>query len=254
MPYLGFSGSGGLLESLRKMPKGLRGGSAFPASGQGVMMAIAALSTAGFSQYVASTSNVTKSQQAWQSLQQSLASGNLTAAQSAFNTYQQLNQSSSTASGSSSSSSSQLSTDMTALGGAIGSGDLSTAQSAIAKVQNDLKTTPSQAVTNAESAVAQTVQWVDDLLSVSDSSSSSSAPANPTTAILDSAYGLNPSSTTTDPTFALLESKYDAGSESTGSTGSASSVSSTGSSGSDQSSSIASSGNAGSGASVNVYA
>ena len=49
-------------------------------------MTVAALSTAGFSQYIAASSNVTGSQKAWQSLEQSLAQGNLTAAQSAFNT------------------------------------------------------------------------------------------------------------------------------------------------------------------------
>jgi hypothetical protein len=205
------------------------------------MMAIAALSTAGFSQYIAASSSVSASQQAWLSLQQSLASGNLTAAESAFDTYNQLNQNltnaSVTSSLSSSSSGSQLSTDMTALGSAIGSGDLSTAQQAFATVQSDLKTTPSQAATNAESAVAQTVQWVDDLLSLSDANSSSSPPADPATAILDSAYGLNSSSNSTDPTTALLESKY--GAVSTGSS---------------TSSSVASTGNAGSGTSVNVYA
>jgi hypothetical protein len=89
-------------------------------------MSVAALSTAGFSQYVAASSNVSASQQAFQSLQQSLASGNLTAAQSAFNTYQQLNQNPSAAS-STSSSTSQLSTDLTALGSAISSGNLTTA-------------------------------------------------------------------------------------------------------------------------------
>jgi hypothetical protein len=56
------------------------------------MMAIAALSNAGFSQFVAASSNVSASQQALQTLQQSLAAGNLSAAQTAFNTYQSLNQ------------------------------------------------------------------------------------------------------------------------------------------------------------------
>ncbi|MGD0903280.1 MAG: hypothetical protein ABR924_10110 [Terracidiphilus sp.] len=217
-------------------------------------MAVAALSTAGFSQYIAASSNLSASQQAWQSLEQSLALGNLTAAQSAFNTYNQLNQSSSTASGSGSSSSSQLATDMTALGSAIGSGDLSTAQSAFATVQNDLKTTPSQAMANAESAVAQTVQWVDDLLSLSDSSNSSSTPTDPATAILDSAYGMNPSSNTTDPTVALLESKYGDGNGSTGSASSSGASASASSGDSGSAPSVVSAGNAGSAASVNVYA
>jgi len=213
-------------------------------------MSIAALSTAGFSQYISASSNVSASQQAMQTLQQSLASGNLAAAQSAFNTYQQLNQSPSTASGSTSSSSagtpSQLSTDMTALGSAIGSGDLSTAQSAFATVQSDLKATPSQAITNAESAVAQSVQWVEDLLTLSSSNNSSTTPADPTTSMLDSAYGINPSSTATNPTTAMLESQYGDGASATSANSSGSSASSTATS--------ATTGNIGSGASVNVYA
>ena len=215
------------------------------------LMTIAALSTAGFAQYVAASSNVSASQQAWQSLQQSLASGNLSAAQAAFNRYSQLNQSLSTASGSTSSSSSQLSTDMKALGSAIGSGDLSTAQSAFATVQNDLKSTPSQAVTNAESAVNQTVQWVDDLLNLSSSNSVPAAPVDPTTAILNSAYGLNSSSNSTDPTTSILNSAY--GDSTTGS-----STGTTQGSNPDAASTNAytpaNSGNTGSGASVNVYA
>jgi hypothetical protein len=143
---------------------------------------------------------------------------------------------------------------MTALGSAIGSGDLSTAQSAFATVQNDLKTTPSQAVANAESAVAQTVQWVDDLLNLSGSSSSSPPPIDPTTAILDSAYGLNSSTNATDPTVALLESKYGDGNGSTGSVSSSGTSGSASSGDSGSAGSVVSSGNAGSAASVNAYA
>jgi hypothetical protein len=132
-------------------------------------MAIAALSTAGFNQYLlTSTSTVAKSQQALQTLTQSLASGNLTAAQSAFNTYQALNTAS--GSGSGSSSSSQSATDLTALGAALTAGNLTAAQSAFATVQSDLKNAPSQASANATAAVAQTVQWVDELLNFPDSS------------------------------------------------------------------------------------
>jgi len=211
-------------------------------------MTVAALSTAGFSQYIAASSNVTGSQKAWQSLEQSLAQGNLTAAQSSFNTYSQLNPEPASSSGSPSATS-QLSTDMAALGSAIGSGNLSSAQSAFATVESDLKTTPSQAVANAESAVAQTVQWMDGLLSLSDSTSSSSSTTttDPVTAMLDSAYGLNSSSSTTNPEVALLESKYGEGS--TASTSNASSSSSTASA-----LSAVSSGNTASGASVNAYA
>jgi hypothetical protein len=199
-------------------------------------MAIAALSTAGFTQYLALTSNVGASEQAWQSLQQSLASGNLTTAQTAFNTYQQLNQNL-TGSGS------PFATDMTALGKAIASGDLTSAQQAFTTVQNDLKTQPSPAVQSAENAVAQTVDEVDELLGVDNSGSTSTPSTDPTTAILDSAYGLSSSSSATDPDLALLEAQYDTGTSA--SPAASSSASST---------STPSAGNSGSAASVNVYA
>jgi hypothetical protein len=104
-------------------------------------MTVAALSTAGFSQYIAASSDVSTSQKAGQLLEQSLAQGNLTAA-------------------------------------------------------------------------TQTGQWVDDLLSLSDSSNSSTstAMADTVTAMLDSAYGLNSSSSTTKPMVALPESQYGDGS------------------------------------------
>jgi hypothetical protein len=218
-------------------------------------MSVAALSTAGFSQYVAASSNVSASQQAFQSLQQSLASGNLTAAQTAFNTYSRLNQSLTAAGRSSSSSasgSSQLSSDMAALGSAISSGDLTTAQSAFVTVQSDLKATPSQAVTSAESAVAQTVQWMDDLLSLSNTSNAPSNDADPSTSMLDAAYNVGNvdsggSSTTSDPTTSILDSAYGDGTA-------GSSTSSSGSSGAPNTSTVAGNGNAGNAASVNVYA
>jgi hypothetical protein len=212
-------------------------------------MTIAALSTAGFSQYIAASSNVSASQQAFQSLEQSLASGNLGQAQTAFNAYQQLNQAATPTSSSGSSSSttavSQFSTDLTALGTAIGSGNLATAQSAFTTLQGDLKSAPPQAVTNAESAVAQTVSWVDDLLNLSSNNTADATPVDPTTSILDSAYGLDSSnsSNTTDPTTSILENAYGT---SSGGTSSGSSSASTPAS--------ASSGNLGSGASVNAYA
>ena len=169
-------------------------------------MAIAALSTAGFSQFVAASSYVSASDQAWQSLQQSVASGDLTVARSAFNTYQQLNQSASNSSGSPSSS--QLSTDLQALGSAIDAGNLSTSQSALATVQNDLKSSPPQSVANAESAVGQTVQWIDDLLNLSTSSGLSNTPVDPATAMLYAAYGLNAPLNSTDPISTILSSAY----------------------------------------------
>jgi hypothetical protein len=213
-------------------------------------MTIAAFSTAGFSQYIAASSNVTASQQAFQSLQQSLTAGNLGQAQAAFNAYRQLNQSATqtatpaaTSSGSSSTSTtttSQFSKDLTALGTAIGSGNLTTAQSAFATLQSDLKNSPSQSLTNAESAVAQTVSWVDDLLNLNGNSQQATTPVDPTTAILDNAYGLSSSSSNTDPTTSILENAYG-----TGASGSSSSSAKPAS---------ASSGNLGSGSSVNAYA
>jgi hypothetical protein len=62
-------------------------------------VATSAISAAGLSEYVLSTSNATQLQQALQTLQNSLASGNLTGAQSAFQTVQTLYQNSVTASG-----------------------------------------------------------------------------------------------------------------------------------------------------------
>ena len=201
-------------------------------------MDVAALSTAGLSQYVALSSNVGASEKAWQSLAQSLANSNLVAAQTAFDTYQKLSQDLA----STTSSNSQFSTDMASLGKAIGSGNASAAQQAFATVQSDLKGAPSPPVQNAESAVAQTVGWVDDLLGLSSSDNTTSTATDPATAILDSAYGLNASQTTSDPTLALLESAYGAGATGSSPT-----------SGSDSANSI-SAGNAGSAASVDVYA
>jgi hypothetical protein len=201
-------------------------------------MAIAALSTAGFSQYVALTSNVGAAQQAWQSLEQNLAAGNLSGAQTAFNAYQQVNANSAAGNAN---SKAPLASDMTALGNALNSGSLSDAQQAFATVQNDLKSQPSNAVQNAESAVTQTVDDVDELLGFSDAYSASSTPTDPTTAILDSAYGLASPSTATDPDLALLEANYGA-------------AATTASAGSSSTSATPSAGNAGSGASVSVYA
>jgi hypothetical protein len=95
---------------------------------------------------------------------------------------------SATASGSSASSSSQLSTDLTALGSALTSGDLSTAQSAFATLQSDLKSSPSPWQTDETNAASQSVQLVDGLLSTLIPSGSSSA-SHPTNSLLESVYG-----------------------------------------------------------------
>ena len=98
-------------------------------------------------------------------------------------------------------------------------------------------------------AAAQTVAWVDDLLSLSNSNNSSAALVDPTTAILNSAYGQKSSAANADPTTGILDSAY--GDSSNGSTAG---TSNNGAAAGALESSAVSSGNAGSGSSVNVYA
>jgi hypothetical protein len=86
------------------------------------------------------------------------------------------------------SSSSQLSTDLTALGTALTSGDLSTAQSAFATLQSDLKTSPSPAQTNETTAASQSIQLVQATTWYAEFEYTSSS-ANSTSALLDSVYG-----------------------------------------------------------------
>lgn len=105
-----------------------------------------------------------------------------------FQTLQTLYQNSATAGGTNLSSSSQLSTDLTALGTALTAGDLSTAQSAFATLQSDLKTSPSPSQRNETNAASQSLQLVQEVLSTLDSSSASSS-SNSTSALLDSVYG-----------------------------------------------------------------
>jgi ribosomal protein S20 len=159
------------------------------ASAQGRTMAISSISAASLSQYVLSSSNSTQLQQALQALQDSLASGDLNGAESAFQTVQKLNQNLATASGSNPSSSSQLTTDLTTLASALNSGDLSTAQSAFATVQNDLKNSNSPAQTNETNVASQSVQLVAELLSTLNVSSSSANNSDGTTPGLEQVYG-----------------------------------------------------------------
>ena len=151
-------------------------------------MSISSISAAGLSQAVLASSNSTQ-QQALQSLQQSLASGDVNGAQSAFQTLQTLFQNSATTSGSTLSSNSQLSTDLSTLGSTLNSGDLSSAQSAFATVLGDLKTSASAAQVNEATAASQSLQLVEGLLSTLNADTTSSSNANNTTAILESVYG-----------------------------------------------------------------
>ena len=148
-------------------------------------MSVTSISAASLSQYVLQQSNSTQLKQALQSLQNTLASGDLNGAQSAFQTLQSLYQNAATVSGTSLSS--QLSTDLTALGSALTTGDLSTAQSAFATLQSDLKSSPSPSQTNETNAASQSLQLVDALLSTLNPSPSGTP--NPTNSLLESVYG-----------------------------------------------------------------
>jgi ribosomal protein S20 len=124
-----------------------------------------------------------------QTLQNSLASGDLNGAQSAFQSLQKLSQNLATASGSSLTSSSQLSTDLAALGSALSAGDLSSAQSAFATIQSDLKSAASPSQTLETNVASQSQQLVQELLSSLSSSSSSSNTPDSTTSVLEAVYG-----------------------------------------------------------------
>jgi nucleoside recognition membrane protein YjiH len=152
-------------------------------------MTVNPISAASLGQYVLSTSNATQLQQTLQTLQNSLASGDLTGAQSVFQAVQTLYQNSLNASGTSQSSTSQVSTDLAALGSALTSGDLTTAQSVFATVQADLKpsTSPSQ-ITEAIAA-SQSLALVDELLSTLNQTTAASSITDNTNAILQSVYG-----------------------------------------------------------------
>jgi hypothetical protein len=152
-------------------------------------MTIGAISAAGLGQSVLSSSNSTQQQQILQTLQSSLSSGDVNAAQASFAKLQQLTQSQATASGGSLSSDSPLATDLTALGSALSSGDLSTAQSAFATVLSDLNQSNSPALTNETNAASQSVQLVNELLSTLNVNSSSSSISDSATSVLERVYG-----------------------------------------------------------------
>lgn len=115
--------------------------------------------------------------------------------QSAFQTLQSVLQNSATASGNTLSSNSQLSTDLSALGSALSSGDLSTSQSAFATVLGDIKNSASPAQVNEATAASQSLQLVEGLLATLDSNTTSSSTVDNTTSLLQSFYagqsGLN---------------------------------------------------------------
>jgi hypothetical protein len=147
-------------------------------------MTVGSISATSLSQYVLSTNDSTQQNQLLQTLQSSLSNGDLSAAQSAFQSLQTLFQTSAAAGGSAVSS--QLSNDLSAIGGALSAGDLSTAQSAFTALQSYLKTS-SPALTNEASASSQAVGLVEDLLSTLNTSVVSSSGSD--LSLLQSVYG-----------------------------------------------------------------
>ena len=169
------------------------------------MASIGALSTGSLTQYVQASSNLSQSQQAWQALQRNLALGNMTGAQTAFKSYQQATQNLAVIGGNTSSSNSQLSTDLTALGSALSSGNVSNAQQAFTTAQTDMAKTQSQGMANAIAATSAAVQWIDDLLDLPNSSTSSSIPVNSSN-LLDNAILPSSAAASSDPATAALNS------------------------------------------------
>jgi hypothetical protein len=150
-------------------------------------MSINSISAAGLTQDVLSSSNSTQ-QQALQALQNSLASGDVNGAQSAFQTLQALFQNSATSTGSTAATNAKLTADLSTLGGALSSGNLTTAQSAFATLLGDLKNSASAAQVNEASAASQSLQLVEGLLGTLSSSTASSSSVGNTTSILQSVY------------------------------------------------------------------
>jgi hypothetical protein len=114
------------------------------------------------------SSNQTNLQQTVQTLQSSLASGNLNTAQAAFQTLQKLF-SSTTVSGSGLSNP-NLVTDLAALGSALSTSDLFTARSAFNTLLSDMK----DSQMNAAFAAAQSITLAEELMSTVNPSDNSS--------------------------------------------------------------------------------
>jgi cobalamin biosynthesis Mg chelatase CobN len=124
--------------------------------------------------------------QAWKELESSLKSGDLSDAKKAYETIVKLHQEQVSSSGSTQQGESQMDKDMDALGKALDSGDLSTAQSAFATVQSDMKNQPAPPTSSSSSSSTSSTSSADSeavivkLLSTlaSDSSSSSSSSSS----------------------------------------------------------------------------
>jgi hypothetical protein len=150
-------------------------------------MSIGSISASDLSQAVLFSSGASKEEQTLQSLETSLATGNLDAASNLFQNLQNLFQNAGSTGGDNAGSGTQLSTDLNAVGAGLSSGDLTTAQSALATVQNDLKTSPSPTQTSEINAAIQSEQLVQELLAPLNNPASSS-PDN-TGSLLSQVYG-----------------------------------------------------------------
>lgn len=119
-------------------------------------------------------STIAKSMQAWQKLEQSLASGDLASAQSAFSTYQQFDATITAMSGGSIDSP-QVTSSMSALGTALKSGNLSSAQSVFSTLQDDMGGMQSAGLSPMNQGPARVKDQVD--LNSSSANSGTQAPA-----------------------------------------------------------------------------
>jgi hypothetical protein len=143
-------------------------------------MSVSGILSSSLTQLTGSNSdnNMSKMKQAWQQLGQDLQSGDLSGAQSAFQTIQQLRPQQSGSSGSQAQGSSQLSSDMQALGEALSSGNLSSAQSAFASVQNDMKSMHHHHSGGSSQSSQSSSSSVEDILDLLNSSSASSSSSS----------------------------------------------------------------------------
>lgn len=120
-------------------------------------------------QYPAPGGANAQSQQDWKGLGNSLANGDLTAAQGFFDSFQKLN------SGlfSSSASQTQLGADLASLGSALSSKDLKSARDAFASVEKDLSPGSVQAALNGISDDRRTAKMISMVLVATGSSTTS---------------------------------------------------------------------------------
>jgi hypothetical protein len=161
-------------------------------------MASTALTLSGLGSYVNTLSSNSVSNKFWSELGTSLNSGDLTAAQSEYASYEKF---------ASSTSNSTLRSDLSDLGTALQNGDLTAAESyytSASKEQTNSKI--ADQISTAKSLAAQTASWITSMMN--EDSSSSSSSIDPITALISSVYGRQSDSSYTEAVTALLKSKY----------------------------------------------